>query len=336
MSIWRFWIAGLLCLFSWPAGAGEMEDRRAIGREAAAAFSRGDYGAIEERYAMALGKLERTGSGVLVADRLIDLMLGELWQEPAGGPARTRGRDGFWQPIEARARRWSELHPRSVLPVLALSSIYVSHGWDYRGEGYANTVAQEDWKQFRHYVGLAQDVLLRAQSQGRLDPNWHVQLLRVGRLSQWPEDRYWALAEAAMSQFPQHYEIYFEIAEALVPQWGGSLEQLASFAEQAAQRSAATDGRSLYARIYWAVYTYLSPEVLRSGKVDWAKVKAGFDDVVVRYPVPRNLNFYARMACDVQDKQTTRQLLERLKQNTDMEGWGDLARFNRCRQWAGM
>lgn len=304
------------------AHAGEIQDREAIAAEYNAAFDRGDFAAIEARYARAVTGKERLASGVFVSGRIVRAML------------RERPVDADWKPTEDKARTWTAKHPKSVAAAIALSQVYLAHGWAYRGGGYANSVSKEDFARFKGYVNRAQEALLARADTGKADPNWHWKMLEVARLQGWPDAKYFAFAEAALEAFPNDYDIYFELSTRLVPQWGGSLEQLAAFAEHSAERTKATDGRAMYARIYWSAYGMLGAERLKRGELDWPKIRAGFDDVVKRYPDPWNLNFFARMACDAGDKATARRVLARIGDTIEPAAWDNRAAYSRCKNLA--
>lgn len=312
---------------------GELERRQAIKNTVKWALDREDYSVIEFLYADALAKQERTPSGLFVANHMVRI-LPAVWA-PGDLPedASAREIEAYWAPIEARIQRWADRFPDSVLPAIAASRAHVLHGWRYRGSGYASTVSPEGWRQLRLHVARAHDALMAKRERGRLDPNWYASMLEIARVQGWSEKRYRQLAQEAMDAFPFNYDIYFEISTRSVPQWGGSLESLASFADQAVKRSSKQEGESLYARIYWSSFHYVGPEYYRDGLVNWPRIRAGFEDVIKRYPDPWNLSFYARAACEAGDKPTTRRILERLTENDlHVLQWG--SNRQRCRDWA--
>jgi hypothetical protein len=312
------------------AHASETQDRAAINAEVNAAFERSDFAAIEARYAHAVSGRGRLASGVFVSGRIVR----ELDPLAPTGVSVPKGADAYFQPIEDKARAWTARYPKSVIAAIVLSQAYRAHGWAYRGGGYANSVSKEDFARFKEYVDLAQEALLARADTGKADPNWHWQVLEVARLQGWPDEKYFAFADAALDAFPGYYDIYFELSNRLVPQWGGSLEELADFAEHAAERTKATEGRAMYARIYWYVYDMLGAERLKRGELDWPKIRAGFDDMVKRYPDPWNLNFFARIACDAGDQATTRRILALVGDKIEPAAWANRGAYSRCKNLA--
>jgi len=100
----------------------------------------------------------------------------------------------------------------------------------------------------------------------------------------------------------------------------------------------AEEGQSMYARIYGSAYGLLSKRgtaVFARPDVNWPRIRAGFDDLVQRYPDSTNLNTYARLACiSALDKKTTAQLLQRIAQEVEPQVWQSRSEFMRCQNWS--
>jgi hypothetical protein len=314
-----------ICLAALCTHAGELEDRNAIRDEFAEAFDRSDFALIESRYARAIATEQRLGSGQLVANQTVRYMF---------GLRQGRGDDAYWSAVEEKTRAWGAQFPKSVLQALALSRAHEQHAWAHRGGGYASTVSEDRWKQFRLNMDLARQALLDRADVGTKDPNWWHQLLMLAWAQSWPEERYWEVANAAMNAFPQNPDIYSAISRRLLPQWGGSWAVIADFAGYVVKRTRAVQGQMLYARIYWHLQGYLEPGLLASEQVDWPKIRAGFEDLVARYPDNWNLNHFARFACDAGDKATAQRLLGRIEDSVIPSAWANKAMYNRCRNWA--
>lgn len=317
--------AAFACAYlSLTAHAGEIQVREAIKAEIGAAFARSDFQAIEARYAAARTKGERTPSGLFVAN----LIWAEVVPEPVGQSA-VPGRDDHWLPVEQKLDAWAKQFPKSSLVATAQSWAYIGHGWSWRGGGFARSVTPEGFKQLKIYTDRAFDALMARKEVGRKDPYWYAQLLTVARLQGWPIDGYAALVDEATRAFPLSYDIYFAAAVRLQPRWGGSSEAVANFASFAVDKTRAQEGQSMYARIYWSVGDNLDEE-LSGPDVDWKRIRAGFEDIVKRYPDSWNLNNYARMACEARDLDTARRILQRVTQDVEQTAWPDRATYLRC------
>lgn len=314
-------VAGLCLMLA--ARAGEVEDRVNYTKEFATAFSRSDFALIESRYAEALATQKRLSSGYLVSHRWVGAMF-----------ERADKDDPNWDAAEEKTRGWARQYPASVLPALALNRIYENRAWIARGRGYSSTVSEEGWKKFAANMNQANQALLSRADVGKADPNWWYELLSRAQEQSLPPERYWKVAYAALTAFPQNEDIYRAIAMKLVPQWGGSWEALAAFADQAVDRTRETQGQIMYAHIYRSVSGYLEPGLLTRAEGNWPKVRAGFEDLVARYPDRWNLNWFARFACDAGDKATTKRVLTRINDAVVPSAWANHAIYNRCRNWA--
>jgi hypothetical protein len=324
----RWWLAGFAACVAVQGHAGEMEVRAKVEAEVRGAFTRGDFRAIEKRYAAALASNERTPSGAAVPDVIRRNLVPDA---PGTGPA---GRDDHWIGIEKKTEEWTREFPQSSLAAVAQAEAFIAHGFAWRGEGFANTVTPEAFRKFRTYVDRAHEALMARQRTGRKDPSWYFELLRVARLQSWSGARFDALVDESTRAFPLYYPIYIAISANLEPRWGGSPQAIAGLADYAARQSRHVEGESFYARVYIAAESSLKDGV--SGPdVDWARVRTGFDDLVKRYPDPRNLNIYARMACEARDMPTVRRVLQRIGEDVQPDVWKTRQAYVRCRQAAG-
>ena len=137
--------------------------------------------------------------------------------------------------------------------------------------------------------------LLVAGGQGRPDKDLD------GLLDKWTRDA------------PAFEPLYAARLEFLMPEWGGDYEKVDRFIRASAQRTAATEGRSFYARLYIDLEAMSRcHDLLDESRVAWTDLKAGFEDLLARHPDVWNRNLYATFACRARDEQTTRRLLGEL------------------------
>lgn len=310
------------------AHAGETEHREAIRAQIQSAFARGDYQAIEKRYATALASSERTPSGLYAAEVIRDALVLDLTR---GFPPET-----YWTPVETKLDEWAARFPDSSLVAITQSGTYLAHGWSYRGAGYANTVPREAMQKLQVYLSKGYDALMAREKVGRRkDPYWYAQMLNVAQAQGWNSEQFVALVQEGTEAFPQNYDIYFAAASNLQPRWGGSAQAIASIADYAAQQTRKADGESMYARIYWRFRDGIDTEI-GGPDADWKRIRTGFDDLVKRYPDRTNLNQYAVMACRAHDVPTTRSALLRIKGDIEQDVWPDRETYLRCVDAAGL
>lgn len=322
------------CSFINPTHANEAVDREKISSFFAENFENGDFSALEKWYTKALKEKTRMESGHFQSSIIVRLIRFRN-NKKCDLPQCPKIDEEFWLTQEKRAKEWLAQHPKSTLAPIVLARIYGTQAWIYRGPGFANTVAKEDWKMFHGLMHRAVEVLNEHQVEGRKDPHWWVGLLEATFYGSVDPARYQQLTKNAINAFPDNAEIYIAIASTLQPQWGGSYSAIAALASDAVERTKASEGEAFYARIYWSLVDTLGhPAFLKPG-VDWSRIRKGFDDILQRYPGDWNLNGYARMAClEARDKKTTAKLMLRIGENPLGTLWQDRITFKRCQQWA--
>lgn len=302
------------------------------------AFDRGDFADIEARYTQDVASGRRLPEGLLWADHMVWAMFDK---PPAQGirgvnnvRAPEKGDDAYWLPIEQKIEAWLAQHPKSALPAIAQARAYVGHGFDYRGGSYARYVSEADMSKFRDYVAKAHAALMSRKAVGEKDPNWWATLLYVNNYTRMPTREYMALTKSAMDRFPGHYDIHFAALGRLLPQWGGSMEAVEWLAREGTERTRKTEGHAVYARVYWAAHDALDPKIWREPGTPWPRVKAGFEDMVARYPDPRNYNVFAKLACWSNDKPAAAKAMAVIKDKPEPEVWEGRSAFQQCRRFA--
>ena len=94
------------------------------------------------------------------------------------------------------------------------------------------------------------------------------------------------------------------------------------------------EGVGMYARIYWyASQAQFDDDLFGKSMVDWPKMKAGFEDVISRYPDSWNINNYAKFACLAKDKNKTSELFKRIGDTVVIQAW-TRPLLEQCRSYA--
>ena len=306
----------------------ELAQRKEISAEAMNAFLAEDFAKLEQLSTVFRQDKSRTSSGLW---KLTLFYAGIAASEKS---SKERN-EAFWSKLEAKAQAWIAAYPQSPSARIAYSMFLIGHGWHFRGGNYASAVPPEAWEPFYRYIGLARDNLERNKATASVDPRWYETMMTVARAQNWDRKRFDALLNEALDKEPYFYQTYFLALEYLLPKWHGGIKDIEQFANQAVARTVRTEGQGMYARIYWfASQTQFENELFDRSLIDWSKMKAGFEDVVARYPDAWNINNYARFACLAKDKTTTRELFVRIKENPVREAWSPIVLFSHCQQWA--
>lgn len=244
-------------------------------------------------------------------------------------PAR-RSDEGQWARSLALHEQWVKSSPSSPTAHIALADYWFLYAWKARGGGFANTVTEEGWKLFRERLAKARKVLEDCRAFATRDPMWYGVMLGVAQGQGWDLDRYDALFEEAVTKEPDFLGHYFDKANYMLPRWTGDPAALAKFVDQSVARTKDRLGYELYARIYWATLQSIGTEGLRTGEIDWPRMRQGFRDMERTFPDDWNRNAFAYYACEANDVKTAAEVIARLGE-PDLGVWKTREKFEACR-----
>jgi hypothetical protein len=326
----RLWALGALAFAGTAFGATEMEERARITDEVQRALFEGKWPTLEKTCNDYRTTKKRTSSGLWY----LTLLHGSI-DDAISSALERNDPDAAYLDLDARMVGWLKAYPRSPCAHLAVSIVHVAHAWTIRGGGYASQVAPENWAPFRKYIALARKNLEDHKSVAAVDPGWYECMLGIARAQGWPQADFDKLLNEALDKEPLFYQTYFAALENLLPKWHGDATQIETFARDAVRRTSKSEGLSMYARIYWyASQTQFENDLFTDSLAAWPLMKAGFDDVIARYPDAWNLNNYAKFACLAKDRKTARLLLGKIESEVVWEAWSPSSQLSRCRKWA--
>ena len=111
--------------------------------------------------------------------------------------------------------------------------------------------------------------------------------------------------------------------------------QVEKLARYAVEKTQATDGRGMYARIYWFAFQMMyGPAAFQLPTMDWETMKVGMEDVLAQHPDAWNTNNFALFACMRGDRKTALSLLRRVGTQPYLAAWDNLESFTACSDWA--
>ncbi|MEO8387404.1 hypothetical protein [Polaromonas sp.] len=242
--------------------------------------------------------------------------------------------DEQWQRIEEKISRWVATTPNSATAPIFLAWAQLRHGWSYRNNGVDNTVTEEGFNKFLHYVSMSENILKKHKRVSSVDPEWYVMMLSLAKHRKMNDREYGLLYEEALKVEPGYHDTYKAVAETVSPMWSGNIAQLSALASDAVRRTSAVEGNALYARIFWSVsdrYSGVWYHILSTG--GWPLMKSGFEDMIKQYPDDWNKNAYARFACKAGDVDLFLKLTRQFSGNPDVEAWPGNS-FQQCRDYA--
>ena len=243
---------------------------------------------------------------------------------------------------EEKLKLWIRNHPKSAIAPILLSDLYVDRAFLFRGTGMANTVTSDGWKNFESNIQLARQTLEKYKSVSAVDPYWYAQAITIARLQGgWPPESVAAILEEGFNKEPLFHDTYLAYATYLSPLWGGSMIALEGFADSIVKRTQSTEGKAMYARIFWGVYDGGFPRGIFVPNTIWPKMKAGFEDLVKSYPSAWNRNGFAKFACMNGDVKTVQTFFDSHSASSEFRLGDQLQKqlwpndyFEKCRSWA--
>jgi hypothetical protein len=211
--------------------------------------------------------------------------------------------------------------------------------WLYRGYGYSNAVPPANLAKFNAQVAKTRKYLLDNEEISTRDPKWFSEMLdviNIGENASALEHKQYF--DKAVSLYPEYYPIYYEASIFYYKQWhGAAMDGFDNFLTYAVKHLPPNEAKVVYARIYLSSVCIGCEDTTSGRWVDhWDKIAAGFDQMLVDYPEPWNLNLYGWMACSAGDKKRTLTVLRKLKRNVDFEVWQEPFTHTYCVKMADL
>jgi hypothetical protein len=233
-------------------------------------------------------------------------------------------RPGQWEAALQIIWRWREKNPYSAAAAITEAIYWTQYAWDARGTDFANRISPENWRLFQERLAKARAVLDESKPYASDTPLWGLQSVEVAAVLE--GSRSTLLVEFAENarQHKDFSSLYIHTAQYLTPKWGGDWKLVDDFVRAAVKATEATEGWSMYARIY----PYIAPcgcedvKLLGDTLATWPDLKHGFDDLIRLYPHSAwDYNEYASFACIAGDKETYRGLRFRIGAALMPQAW---------------
>jgi hypothetical protein len=230
---------------------------------------------------------------------------------------------------------WEQAKPGSTILPLVKAGYHLDLAWEWRGNGYGNTVTPEGWHGFKEELAKTRQILDGYQL-GKLFPEYFALMLTVALGEGWSRERYERLFDEATRAEPDYYGFYFQKAHYLLPRWHGKKGEWEQFAEQERQKHGAGGaGDALYARIAWSMRDYYE-NLFRDANISWEVTASGFEYLIRQYPGSRYLkSLYANLCWKTGDRARLRKALPEIKSDPDMTVWVNLENVALAEKFAG-
>jgi hypothetical protein len=306
----------VLGLASLGVNADEMTVRADLKSEAARLLEQGNMAAYDQRASELRRTRERTPAGIW--------KLSLFYKGPDNWPAPQPDAP-IWKRIEAATEAYLREHPDSPSAIVAHARMLVSQAWMYRGSGLGRDLSDSQRNGFNTFLGRAREVLDQHREVGSRDPEWYSLRIQIMNGLNTDKPTILALAREALDHESTYQPIDYVAANALLPKWGGSAEEVQQFVALAVAKSSAVEGNQAYARIMFNI-ARADPEpvaALTQVGVQWPVLKASLEEISVAYPDPWNLNTERAMACLIGTRADYDAVLPRVSPTLISVAWFD-------------
>lgn len=220
------------------------------------------------------------------------------------------------------AAAYRRAHPESAFAPLLPAMQLRGAAWRARGGGYSSSVPKEGWRLFSERSREAWQKIMAARARSERLPTWYEQAIQIGVDAAVDERELEALFEEGILRHPEFYPIRAAMARRFSPRWGGNYAAADAFVRTQAA-AANSEGDALYTRLYLTVDSYSGQELefFDKSRVDWTRMRTGFDSLFAKYPTPSNRAVFAIYACRAADGAT----YMKLRREIDASTWEEYA-----------
>ena len=242
----------------------------------------------------------------------------------------------LWENHIEIVKKWKLDSPKSITARVALAKSYAGYGWFARGNGYINTVSKKNYKLFHTRLKMAEKELLEARSLDIKCPSWYREMLFVGMVRSWSQDRFDDLYEEAINFEPNYLQFYLIKSEYLTPKWSGKRGDWQRYVDALPSKLALLDTNE--ANI---IYFVVVVNKLRDNSIDinWAmiakeRIQKGFSDIENKYSADNlRLNQYAFVSCLTMNLPAAKEAFKRIGDKRNSKVW-KASTFNLMRDFA--
>lgn len=238
----------------------------------------------------------------------------------------------------ALGKRWSEAYPDSPTALMWRAEMLHSTAWTMRRKKHPPGAQAMVMQKFRELVEKTWRFLDTNRAVAHHDPRYYTLMMEICRDLALPEEKCKGLEKESFDAFPYNLDVHWLAMDRVLPNWGGTPEELERFARRLVTWSEADRGLELYARAYWeASNRYYGRTLFQETKVSWPDMRQGFDDLLAHHADAWNLNFAAKFACLAGDTETAGRWMKQMETQEVRpitQAWKNAAQFAKCRNAA--
>jgi hypothetical protein len=288
----------------------------------------GDWDELERLHAAARTDTQRAQEGSLAACLF----------------ARGIGRDyadeslPYFESRVAGTREWVQRRPDSALAHAVHVHALVDLAWFHRGSGFANTVSDQRFADFRAKLNEAL-AYVKANSAALTRHSFYTRpLLTLMRGLGVGVDKQMEVARHGLRKEPGDECIYLRVVDSLVPKWGGEPQELESWVRESMKGLPDAAALARYARMYdVAASADFQQGLFENSLARWPLMRDGLRQLIAESPRSRywknRLGYYACMA---KDRDAAAPALEAIEAAPSFDAWGSNGQrtYQGCKRWA--
>ena len=290
----------------------------------------GDFETIETEANVGREKKERFRAGFWKVDSVYNAV-STFYAEYKGQKVS----DEMWGNRLDLLRLWQSKMPQSITARVSLATAYISYAWFARGDGFANTVSENDHRVMQERLHLAENELFEAEQNGLYCPAASAKLLFIAMVNG-SQDQFESIYEKATKAEPNYMPYYLSKAESLKEKWNGEPGAWQTYVDSLPEKLAAA-GSDEIDIIYFVVVADKLDD--RSFANNWSmiskeRIKNGFDEMERKFtPSKYRLNQLAYISCITRDLETAKTAFAKIGNERNDAVWNEKI-FNLMKQLA--
>lgn len=304
----------------------EEAERRASDSEVQQLYFASDVGGLERLANEWRSTLARTSSGAVKLAIFYDVFYG--FEVPATLSSYPDGSN--WRLV----KKWAADFPQSPTPhiILALMNIAQSQ----KGDVWS-PVKESTTERIFDFLEAAKEELDNAALLTVKDPHWFVAQALLQRLMKASDEDVLLTHAEVLRSFPTYEPAHQQVFTLLRERWYPNSKLIHGFANTILDQIKGDEGQVQYARLFDTVAQESPVETLEVEELlNWKNAKAGFEQIIKRYPTEWNKQRLALYACVEHDRATAAPLIRETEKakNIVHSIWRMPFIYKSCLQWA--
>jgi len=255
--------------------------------------------------------------------------------EAVNSPWKTEDPEG-WKELFQRLEEWDG-HSHNVFSGNAIGCAKLYFAWQLLLHIDHRPATEAEQRELAGVLASAAATYDRVLRNPQKCIDVYAQLIRLGHLQRWPEEKMMATMREAISVVPDYYPCFIKFAMRTLPNFGGNKGDTRRFFDSIPTLLREDRAYDVYVQTCIGIHRFYEGEYFGAdGIVEWLPMKKGFERM--RHDHPKSAvvkNEFAVYAVLAGDRPTARLLLEEImaKKDIDYEAWLLAGGFEKAKKW---